>query len=133
MLVTVIPSWRTQQRRRSWMRALFLMGVAKLVLVPLLWTLLASFGVMPDNAISSPHWTLPPSLEHYAEIGVAEPNYSQELLTSLLLSILATVLTSAVAFLAAYALARSYFTGRRVLVQIERYRAGHGIDGRVDQ
>ncbi|MFL5801282.1 MAG: carbohydrate ABC transporter permease [Roseiflexaceae bacterium] len=116
-MATMTPSWRAQQRRRARARTLFLVGVALIVLLPLLWTLLASFGVTPDNATSPPQWTLPPSLANYAEVGVAEPTYVQELLTSLLLSVLATFLTSAVAFLAAYGLARSRFAGRRLLIQ----------------
>ena len=112
-----MPSWRAQQRRRDWVRSLFLVGLTAIVLLPLLWTLLASFGVTPNNATSPPGWSLPPSLANYAEVGVAEPTYVQELLTSLLLSVLATFLTSAVALLAAYGLARSYFPGRGLLVQ----------------
>jgi multiple sugar transport system permease protein len=110
-------SWRGQQRRRAWVRSLFLVGVTVIVLLPLLWTLLASLAVTPDNNTSPPRWTLPPSLAHYAEVGVAEPTYLQELVTSLLISVLATILTSAVALLAAYGLARSHFTGRRLLIQ----------------
>jgi multiple sugar transport system permease protein len=110
-------SWRGQQRRRARARTLFLAAVTLILLVPLLWTLLASFGVTPDNGASPPQWSLPPSLAHYAEVGVAEPTYLQELLTSLLLAILATLLTSVVAFLAAYSLARARFAGRRLLIQ----------------
>ena len=116
-MTLLTPSWRAQQRRRAWARTLFLVGVTAIVLLPLLWTMLASFGVTPNNATSPPGWSLPPSLANYAEVGVAEPTYVQELLTSLLLSILATFLTSAVAFLAAYGLARSHFRGRGLLVQ----------------
>jgi ABC-type glycerol-3-phosphate transport system permease component len=110
-------SWRGQQRRRARARTLFLAAITLVLLVPLLWTLLASFGVTPDNGTSPPQWSLPPSLAHYAEVGVAEPTYLQDLVTSLLISALATLLTSAVAFLAAYGLARSRFAGRRLLVQ----------------
>jgi multiple sugar transport system permease protein len=116
-MAPMTASWRAQQRRRDRARTLFLVGVALIVLLPLLWIILASFGVTPDNAASPPHWILPLSLSNYAEIGVAEPTYVQELLTSLLLSILATLLTSAAAFLAAYGLARSRFAGRRLLIQ----------------
>jgi multiple sugar transport system permease protein len=110
-------SWRGQQRRRARARTLFLAAVTLVLLMPLLWTLLASFGVTPNNGTSPPQWSLPPSLAQYAEVGVAEPTYLQELLTSLLLAILATLLTSVVAFLAAYSLVHARFAGRRLLIQ----------------
>jgi multiple sugar transport system permease protein len=110
-------SWRGQQRRRARARTLFLAAVTLVLLTPLLWTLLASFGVTPNNGTSPPQWSLPPSLAQYAEVGVAEPTYLQELLTSLLLAILATLLTSVVAFLAAYSLVGARFAGRRLLIQ----------------
>jgi ABC-type glycerol-3-phosphate transport system permease component len=68
---------------------------------------LASFDITPDDATTPPTWHGQPTLVNYTEIGVAEPAFGQELLTSTLLSILATVITSSVAFLAAYGLARS--------------------------
>jgi multiple sugar transport system permease protein len=111
------PSWRGQQRWRARARAVFLTAVALIMLLPLLWTLLASFGITPDGATSPPRLILPPSLANYAEVGVAEPTFTQELLTSFLLATLATLITSTVAFLAAYGLARSRFAGRRVLIQ----------------
>ena len=58
-----------------------------------------------------------PTLANYTEIGVAEPTFSQEMLTSMPLSILATMITSGVAFLAAYGLARSRTRRRALLVQ----------------
>jgi uncharacterized membrane protein/ABC-type glycerol-3-phosphate transport system permease component len=72
---------------------------------------------LPLALVVVPFLVWPPSLEHYAEIGVAEPTYRQELLTSLLLSCLATVLTSAIALLAAYGLARSQAPSRRIVIQ----------------
>lgn len=110
-------SWRRQQRGRARARTLFLAAVTLVLLMPLLWTLLASFGVTPDNGTSPPRWSLPPSLAHYAEVGVAEPTFVQELLTSLLLASLSMLLTSAVAFLAAYSFVRARFAGHRLLIQ----------------
>jgi ABC-type glycerol-3-phosphate transport system permease component len=116
-MTLLTASWRAQQRRRAWGRAVFLAGVTLIVAIPLLWTLLASFGMTPDNATAPPGLILPPSLASYTEIGVAEPTYLQELATSLLLSVLATLLTSVVAFLAAYSFVRARFAGRRLLIQ----------------
>jgi len=113
----ITSSWRGQQRGRARARTLFLAAVTLILLVPIFWTLLASFGVTPDNGTSPPQWSLPPSLAHFAEVGVAEPTYRQELLTSLLLASLATLLTSVVALLAAYSFVRARFAGRRLLIQ----------------
>lgn len=84
------------------------MGLALLVfLLPLLWTLLASFGLIPYDVSSPPVWSWPPVVQNYLDIGVAEPGFITELATSLFISVSATLLTSGVAFLAAYSLARS--------------------------
>jgi multiple sugar transport system permease protein len=86
--------------------------------LPLIWTTLASFRILPDNTQSPPTWT-PPLLDNYTgEIGIAEPTFVQELATSAALSLGATCLTVALSFLAAYSLARSRFRGRNLLVQI---------------
>lgn len=110
-------SWQAQRRRRAWARV-FLRGITLLIfLLPLVWTLLASFGIRPNNLVSPPAWTWPPSLANYAEIGVADPGFAAKLITSLSLSALATLLTIAIAYLAAYGLVRSHFKGRGILVQ----------------
>ncbi len=110
--------WKAQRRWRAWMRAL-LLGIAVLVfMLPLVWTALASFGLTPDDTGSPPTWSLPPTVENYTgELQVAEPTFLQELATSAGLSIVATLLTTAVAFMAAYSLVRSRFRGKRLLVQ----------------
>src|SRR5437899_1375706 len=100
-------SWHAQQQRRAWLRALFLCAVLLAFALPLIWTLLASLDVTPDNATTPATWQGPLTLANYAEIGIAEPAFAQELLTSTLLSTMATVITSVVAFFAAYGLARS--------------------------
>ena len=98
-------------------RTLFLAIVLVVCLLPLLWTVLAAFGVKPIDSVSPPTWTLPASLDHIEEIGIAEPQFVSELLTSASLALATTLLTSGIAFLAAYALARSRFRGRKMLVQ----------------
>ncbi len=109
--------WQAQRRWQARLRAAFLGAALVIFILPLVWTTLASFGLKPDDTTSPPSWTLPPSLDSYAEVGVAEPTFWQELATSTGLSIVATVLTIAVAFLAAYSLARSRFASKRVLTQ----------------
>src|SRR5438105_215492 len=100
-----------------WLRAA-LLGLAVLAcLLPLVWTALASFRVVPDNTQSPPNWT-PPLLDNYTgEIGIAEPTFTQELATSAALSLATTLLTLVLAFLAAYGLARGRFRGQSLLVQ----------------
>ena len=114
--ITARPGIR-QVRRRFPIRAIFLAMVLVLCLLPLAWVLLASLGVLPLDSVSPPTWSLPPSLGNYLEVGVAEPGFVGELATSGALAIVTTLLATGIAFLAAYALARSRFRGRRLLVQ----------------
>jgi multiple sugar transport system permease protein len=95
---------------------LLLLAVAVVVLlVPLVWTLLASLGLVPDNSTQPPSWSGPASLDHFAEVGIAEPSFWEELGTSTVSALMATLITIAVAFPAAYALARSG-TGRETIL-----------------
>ena len=108
-------SWRTQQRRSRCLRAGLLSLTALAFALPLLWTLLASFGVQP---VTPPWgWMLPPVFEHYQEIGIAEPNFWQALVTSAGIATVATLLTITIAFLAAYSLARSHSRHHHLVVQ----------------
>ncbi len=102
------------------MRAARIIAIAAVTgafLLPLAWTGLAAVGVLPDDSTRPPSWTGPPTLDHIAEIGVAEPTFWQELATSTLAAILAACLAVAVAFPAAFALARSRFRGGRTATQ----------------
>ncbi len=106
-----------QRLAGRWLRAAALAIAVVACLLPLGWTALASFRILPDTTQSPPKWT-PPSLDNYTgEIGIAEPAFAQELATSAGLSLAATGLTLTLAFLAAYALARSNFRGRNLWVQ----------------
>ncbi|HKW59942.1 MAG TPA: carbohydrate ABC transporter permease [Candidatus Dormibacteraeota bacterium] len=84
-------------------------------LVPLAWTAIAAFGVVPDNSTRPPSWAGSFSLEHFAEVGVAEPTFWQELATSTASAACAALLTIAVAYPAAYVLARSRARAEAVL------------------
>jgi ABC-type glycerol-3-phosphate transport system permease component len=110
-------SWQAQQHRQVSIRRV-LRGIALLVfLLPVVWTLLASLGITPNNVVSPPKWTGQPSLTSYGEIGVADPGFIGKVLTSFGLSALATFLTIAIAYLGAYSLVRSHFKRRDILVQ----------------
>ncbi len=109
------PNWWIQQRRRGWLRMGLLSFLAFIFALPIVWTLLASFGVQPTTPALA--WTWPPVLEHYQEIGVADPNFWQALATTSLISALATGLAVTLALLAAYSLVRSRFAGRHLLLQ----------------
>jgi ABC-type glycerol-3-phosphate transport system permease component len=76
-------------------------------LAPLAWTLLAAFGVVPDNSARPPSWAGSFSLEHFVDVSVAEPAFWQELATSTVAATAATLITIAASYPAAYALARS--------------------------
>src|SRR5216683_1093295 len=63
-------------------RMIAIAAVTGAFLLPLAWTGLAAVGVLPDDSTRPPSWTGPPTLDHIAEIGVAEPTFWQELATS---------------------------------------------------
>ena len=98
-------------------RTIAIAAVTGAFLLPLAWTGLAAVGVLPDDSMRPPSWTGPPTLDHIADIGVAEPTFWQELATSTVTAIVAACLTVAVAFPAAFALARSRYRARRAVTQ----------------
>jgi len=100
-------------------RGIFLGLVLLVFLLPLLWTFLASLGITPDDTNSPPVWTWPPTVQNYLEIGVAEPGFLGELEMSLFISVTATLLTTGVALLAAYSLART--PGKRILPEVQAF------------
>lgn len=117
MSAPLAGGWQAQKRRGKWGRALLLAAALLVVLAPLLWSLLASVNVMPDNSQSPPAWSWPPRLENYVEIGVTSPDFVQDLLNTVLVSAVATALTVLVSFLAAYSLSRSHSRSIRTAVQ----------------
>ncbi len=107
------------QRRHSGRLRFTLLGLALVVCIfPLLWTMLASFGITPDDTNTPPTWNWPPSFTNYLEIGVAEPGFLNELVVSTSISITAVLLTLVVALPAAYSLARQAASPARRLAQI---------------
>jgi ABC-type glycerol-3-phosphate transport system permease component len=108
--------WHRQGYRHELARALLLGGALVAFLFPLGWTALASLGVRPRGT-APPSLIWPPSLEHFGEVGIAEPHFWQELATSTLVSVAGTLLTIVVSLLAAYGLARSRFRGKAITTQ----------------
>jgi ABC-type glycerol-3-phosphate transport system permease component len=98
-------------------RIILLLAALAAFLLPLLWTVLAAFGVLPDNGTTPPSWQGSFTLGHFSEVGVAEPAFWQELATSVASAACAAALTAGVSFLGAYGLARSHFTTARLLTQ----------------
>jgi len=82
---------------------------------PLVWTVLAACGVLPDNSTRPPSWSGSFSLQHFADVGAAEPAFWEELATSTVSAAAAALVTIAVSYPAAYALARSGGRGDRGL------------------
>jgi ABC-type glycerol-3-phosphate transport system permease component len=95
----------------------FLVTLLLFCLVPLIWTVLASLGIWPNNNILPPRWIVAPTLDNYLEVGVTDPAFFPAVLTSLALSVLTMLLTIVAAFLAVYALAHASFRGRKLLIQ----------------
>jgi ABC-type glycerol-3-phosphate transport system permease component len=108
---------REQRQRDAAGRIILLLATLAAFLLPLVWTALASFGLLPDNSRTPPSWTGPPTLDHFSEIGVAEPAFWQELATSTASAVCAAALTVGVSFLGAYGLARSNLIAGRMLTQ----------------
>jgi ABC-type glycerol-3-phosphate transport system permease component len=107
---------KTPALKVSWDN-LFLALLLLFCVVPLLWTILASFGIVPNNNIFPPTWTGTPTLDNYIQVGVTDPSFLPSVLTSLALSTFTTSLTIVVTFLAVYALVHSRFRGHDLLIQ----------------
>ncbi len=114
----MMRSLHARRRRYAAVRVLLLVVAIAGFLAPLAWTLLASFGLLPDNSTRPPSWAGSITLDHFREIGIAEPTFWQELATSTAASACAAALTIACSFLAAYGLARSRFAGEGLMVQV---------------
>ena len=107
----------TRRHRSDVLRTVVIAAAVIACLLPLVWTLLASFGIHPDASRTPPTWVGSSTLDHYLEIGAARLQYVSKLLTSIALGVLTTFVTVLVAFPAAYGLARSSFRGREIAVQ----------------
>ena len=75
-------SLRARRRRDAVIRILLLTAALVAFLLPLTWTVLASFGSLPDNSTRPPSWKGPFTFDHFREVGIAEPSFWQELATS---------------------------------------------------
>lgn len=89
------------------MRRAGLLLVLMIALLPLGWTFLASFNLIPFNQVSPPEWRNPPTLDAYIEIRAQQTYFWEQLFTSLGVSAVASLLAVTVGFLAAFGLARS--------------------------
>ncbi|MGA2761973.1 MAG: carbohydrate ABC transporter permease [Spirochaetia bacterium] len=107
---------RATVRRKRW-RAFFIAFVLVVFCLPLVWTVLASLGIHPDESAYPPTWSLPPSLDGYGEVGVAEKDFPGEMLMSGMTSITATALTILASFLASFSLVHSRLREKRSLAQ----------------
>jgi ABC-type glycerol-3-phosphate transport system permease component len=84
-------------------------------LLPLAWTVLAAFGIEPNNSLRPPGWSAAPTFDNFEETGVAEPAFWPEVWTSTASAFCAAGIATSTAFLAAYALARAApRQGRRI-------------------
>ncbi len=110
--------WAAQQRRRRRLRTGILALALLVFLLPLVWTLIAAFGVTPNDTNLPPNWDWPPTIANFLYIGVAEPGFAGEMVTGLSISLTATILTLAVSFLAAYSLVHWNYHRARRTVQV---------------
>lgn len=107
---------RLPRRRVERLRLAFLSVALVVVVVPLLWTALAAIGIQPNNNTLPPSWIVRPTLDHLADISSVEPDFWQEIATSVVISAAAAFLAAGLSFLAAYGLARSGGRGGRRLM-----------------
>jgi ABC-type glycerol-3-phosphate transport system permease component len=110
-------SLRASRRRDAISRAVVLSAVLVVFLLPLGWTALAAFGLVPNNGTRPPSFAGALTLENFAEVGVAERTFWQELAASTISAACAALLTTVVSFVAAYGLARSRLRFERPLAQ----------------
>lgn len=87
-------------------RGMLIVIVLIVLIAPVGWTVLAAFGLVPDTTARPPVWPTP-TVKNFGEIGVAEPGFWAELLTSSFVAVGGTALALALAVPAAYATARS--------------------------
>ena len=110
-------SLRARRRRDAVIRIILLVAALVAFLLPLTWTLLASFGSLPDNSTRPPSWKGLITFDHFREIGIAEPSFWQELATSTAAAACAAALAIVCSFLAAFGLARSRFALKPLLTE----------------
>lgn len=108
--------WAAGRRRTDLAQGLVIAMAIVAFMLPLAWTALASFGVAPRGTYPA-SLLLAPTLQHYLDLGIAEPQFWQELVTSTIVAIAGTIVSVGVGLLAAYALARSRFRAQRIVVQ----------------
>jgi ABC-type glycerol-3-phosphate transport system permease component len=112
-----MKSLRARRRRDAVIRVVLLVAALVAFLVPLIWTVLASLGSLPDNSTRPPSWKGSVTFDHFREVGLAEPSFWQELATSTAAAGCAAALAIFCSFLAAFALARSRFAGKSLLTE----------------
>ncbi len=112
------PPVRRRPRRALRRRAWDLLGLALFVVLvfPVFWMVSTAFK--PDDEINSaePTWfSLDPTLDHFRD-AIARPYFWQIVQNSLIVVLVAVGVSVAVAFLAAVALAKYRFTGRKLFI-----------------
>jgi multiple sugar transport system permease protein len=75
--------------------------------MPLVWTALASLGIMPDNSHAPPRWRWSPTGDGYVGIATVDRDLAIEVVMSAGLAAAATLLALSVGLPGAYGLARS--------------------------
>jgi ABC-type sugar transport system permease subunit len=90
----------------NWARGAVIGVSLAAVVLPLIWTVLASLGVVPDDAARPPAWAMRRSEEQYAELVASLATFPRVFATSLAISAASTLLTIVIAFLASYGVSR---------------------------
>jgi ABC-type glycerol-3-phosphate transport system permease component len=104
--------------RGKYLRGILLALLVVVCLLPLVWTVLASFNIQPDELFTPPTWTTANG-ESYIEVFIAEPLFPSELAMTFGIATLTTLLAVGVGFLAAFSLTHSRWRlhdSRRTLI-----------------
>jgi multiple sugar transport system permease protein len=99
---TDMHSWRTRGRATG--RAMVLLVGLTVCLLPLIWTILAALGLEPDGR----GWRGSLTLDNFLGVTAFEPEFGSEFAYTVAVTVTATLLTIALAFPAAYRLARAH-------------------------
>jgi ABC-type glycerol-3-phosphate transport system permease component len=111
----------TPPRRSNALRALGILVVLFLSLLPLVWTLLAALGLQPVRL----QLTGTATLDNFGAVGIFEPAFITEFLYTLVVAVTATLITIAAAFPAAYLLARwESYAGTRARGRVDGLMQG---------
>jgi N,N'-diacetylchitobiose transport system permease protein len=114
----VVPAVRRRRHRNyaTWGWNTLAMVFAAVLGAPIYWMLITSFKTSSDiNRLVPQFWPTHPSLRAFREV-LGDPIFRDDLLNSLVITLVAVVVSVVVGFFGALAIARFRFSGRKVFI-----------------